>query len=82
MSTISKCCSPWVPTTPIGKVTAGILVSGAIALLVVGILAAQSKIAIPPPGAQAMMGVGGAIVGLYVMQVLCCRCRETDGYFN
>jgi predicted exporter len=82
MSTVSKCCSPWVPTSSCGKVTWGILVSAAITLLVIGILASQSIVTLSPPGAQVMMGVGGTILGLYVMNVLCCRCPDKDGWLK
>lgn len=84
MSTVSKCCSPWIPTSTCGKVTWGILGAAAITLLVIGILAAQPTpaIALSHSGAQAMMGIGGAILGLYVLNVACCRCREVDGWLN
>lgn len=84
MSTVSKCCSPWVPTSTCGKVTWGVLGIAAITLLVTGILASQSSSAVglSHSFAQARMGVGGAILGLYALNVLTCRCRETDGWLN
>lgn len=77
MSTVSKCCS-------CGKVTWGVLIATAITLLVVGILASQTNpsIVLSQSGTKAMLAVGGTVLGLYLLFVTTCRCRETDGWLN